>query len=305
MICATSDLSTLTTSKTMAAHSGKQLIVVCGPTAAGKTDYAIDLSQRFGTQVISADSRQVFREIPIGTAQPNAQQLATVPHHFIAELSLNDPFSAGIFTQQALKRIHSIFEKADVAVVCGGTGLYIKALCEGLDDLPTANSDLRNELSATLRQSGLAALQERLKLLDAEAYRTIDINNPQRLIRAIEVCLATGGKYSALLSKTRASRPFAVRYVGIDLPREVLYSRINARTEAMMQHGWLAEAERVFQYRHLNALNTVGYKELFEHLDGKISLDEAVALIQQNTRRFAKRQLTWFRNQLNAQWVRP
>lgn len=304
MICATSDHSTLTTYKTMAAHSGKQLIVVCGPTAAGKTDYAIDLAKRLGTQIISADSRQVFRDIPIGTAQPTARQLATVPHHFIAELGLNEPFSAGIFAQQALKRLHSIFENADLAVICGGTGLYIKALCEGLDDLPTANNDLRTELANTLRNGGIELLQQRLRTLDADAFQTIDINNPQRLMRAIEVCVTTGGKYSHLRTKTQAALPFSVRYVGIDLPREELYARINARTEAMMQQGWLAEAERVIQFRHVNALNTVGYKELFEHIEGKISVEEAVHLIQQNTRRFAKRQLTWFRNQIAAEWVR-
>ena len=278
------------------------LFVVCGPTAVGKTDFAIELAEKLGTEIISADSRQLYREIPIGTAQPSVEQLNRVKHHFIAHRSIEDNYNAGMFERDALALLDALFQKYDVVVCCGGTGLYIKALCEGLDDLPEADESLRKQLTERLETEGLESLQRQLKELDPVHFEKMDTQNPQRVMRALEVCLSTGEPFSSFHGSKKATRPFSIRKIGLELPREELYSRINKRVDQMLEAGWLEEAKAVFDKRHLNALNTVGYKELFQHLAGEMSLEEATDKIKINTRRFAKRQMTWFKKDEQIAW---
>lgn len=283
----------------------RHLIIVCGPTAVGKTESAILLAERHGTEIISADSRQVYAGLEIGTAQPDTSQLARIRHHLIATLPVTESYNAGRFAADADALIRSIHQNNETVIVCGGTGLYIRALLFGLDDLPVADKEVRARLEGELAANGIGDLQERLRKLDPIHHAEIDLNNPARLMRALEVCIVAGRPYSALRSGGRKDLPFSVEVVGLDLPREELFARINNRTETMMAAGWLDEAERMIDNRGMNALNTVGYKELFAYLDGTLSLDEAVHLIKQNTRRFAKRQLTWFKAQPDVNWQRP
>lgn len=278
---------------------------MCGPTAVGKTEYAIRLAEQYGTEIISADSRQVYAGLEIGTAQPDAGQLARARHHLIGEFAVTEPYNAGRFVADAEALIASIHQNNETAIICGGTGLYIKALLFGLDELPSADADVRTRLEGELAELGIGHLQERLRQLDPIHHAKIDLNNPARLLRALEVCIVAGRPYSELRTGSRKELPFLIEVIGINLPREELYARINARTESMMAAGWLEEVKRMVAHRGANALNTVGYKELFAHLDGTLSLDEAVHLIKQNTRRFAKRQLTWFRAQPDVRWQSP
>lgn len=279
------------------------LYVICGPTAVGKTDVAIELAEKLQTEIISADSRQLYREIPIGTAQPTAEQLNRVKHHFIAERSLEEDYNAGMFERDALELLDRLFEQHDAVVCCGGTGLYIKALCDGLDNLPEADEELRQQLTERLETEGLASLQQQLQQLDPVHYAKMDVQNPQRVVRALEVCLSMGKPFSSFHSGEKVQRPFKVIKIGLELPREELYDSINKRVEVMLASGWLDEAKAVFEKRHLNALNTVGYKELFAHLEGKMTLQEAIEKIKTNTRRFAKRQMTWFKKDEDIQWM--
>lgn len=291
-------------SRSNISHS-KTLHVVCGPTAVGKTEFAIKLAQEFGTEILSADSRQLYREIPIGTAQPSQEELAQVKHHFIANRSVEDDYNAGMYERDALALLNELFSKYNDVVVCGGTGLYIKALCDGLDEVPKANSQLRSELISKLEKEGLHSLQEQLKQLDPIHFERMDENNPQRVIRALEVCLSTGKPFSSFHQEKKTERPFAIKKIGLELPREELYKRINSRVDKMVDAGWLKEAKSVFDLRHLNALNTVGYKELFAHLNGELTFSEAIDKIKVNTRRFAKRQLTWFKKDKEIVWRKP
>jgi len=284
-------------------EGSKILYVISGPTAVGKTDFAIELAEKLGTEILSADSRQLYREIPIGTAQPNAEQLARVKHHFIADRSIQEDYNAGMFERDALALIDELFQKYDTVVCCGGTGLYIKALCEGLDDLPEADESLRKQLTDRLETEGLESLQKQLKELDPVHFKKMDTQNPQRVIRALEVCLSTGKPFSSFHGSEKATRPFSIKKIGLELPREELYERINKRAGHMLEVGWLDEARSVFDKRQLNALNTVGYKELFQHLAGEMSLEEATEKIKVNTRRFAKRQLTWFKKDEEIEWM--
>ncbi len=287
----------------MPIEANKTLIVICGPTAVGKTDLAIELAERLKTDIISADSRQLYREIPIGTAQPSVEQLGLVKHHFIAERSIEEDYNAGMFERDALLRLEELFCKHDKVVCCGGTGLYIKALCDGLDELPEANEELRQKLSDRLDAEGLNSLQDQLKQLDPVHFKKMDAQNPQRVIRALEVCLSTGKPFSSFHGLEKHNRPFKIMKIGLELPREELNERINRRVDVMLENGWMQEAESVFERRHLNALNTVGYKELFAHLSGEIDLDEAIEKIKTNTRRFAKRQMTWFKKDEEIRWL--
>ncbi len=289
----------------MPAEANRTLLVICGPTAVGKTDAAIEVAESLKTEIISADSRQLYREIPIGTAQPDADQLSRIRHHFIAERSVTEDYNAGLFASEALQRLEVLFKSHTTVVCCGGTGLYIKALCDGLDDVPAADDTLRMELTERYRQEGLGPLQEELKLLDPFHFSKMDVQNPQRVIRALEVCISSGRPFSSFHSSNRTQRPFRIVKIGLELPREELFERINKRVEAMLAAGWLHEAEMVFEQRHLNALNTVGYKELFAHLSGDMTLEEAVEKIKVNTRRFAKRQLTWFKKDAEISWMHP
>ena len=285
------------------ASKAKKLIVVCGPTAAGKTSVAIALAKAFRTEVISADSRQVYRELPIGTAQPTAAELAEVPHHFIASRSIQEDYSAGMYADDALALLQRLFAQHDVVVMCGGTGLYIKAVCEGLDEVPPADPAVRDALTAQWKAEGLEALLVRLQALDSIHYARMDRQNPQRVIRALEVCLISGRPFSSFHTQLPQNRAFETIKLGIDVPKRQLDARIASRTDSMMAAGWLNEARAVLPYRHVNALNTVGYKELFDHLDGNATLSEAVGLIKLHTAQFAKRQLTWFRKDASVKWM--
>jgi len=283
----------------------KTLIVILGPTASGKTSLAIELAQELNTEILSADSRQFYREIPIGTAAPTEEELKKVKHHFIGNLSVEDNYNVSTFEKDALKVIETAFQKHDQLIMVGGSGLYLDAVCKGIDDLPDPNPELRNSLNKLYQQQGIGALQEKLNTLDPEYYQKVDKHNPKRLLRALEVCLQTGRPYSELRLNKPGKRDFSILKIGLDLPREELNKRINRRTDEMLQAGWLEEAKKVFPKRELNALNTVGFKELFNYLAGEWTLDFASEKIKINTRRYAKRQMTWFRKDPEINWFSP
>lgn len=283
----------------------KRLLVVVGPTGSGKTDLSIRLALHYGAPILSTDSRQVYRGMPIGTAQPSVDQLQAVEHHFIASHDLTDNLNCGEYEVQALARLEELFADYDWVVAVGGSGLYVRALCEGMDDLPQADEPLRRELERRLAEEGLRALAEELRELDPEYCRTADLNNPARVMRALEVCLQTHMPYSRQRTGERRPRPFEIEKIGIDLPRDVLYDRINRRVDRMLADGLEAEARALYPYRELNALKTVGYREFFDYFDGRIGYDEAVELIKRNSRRYAKRQLTWFRRDSEIRWFAP
>ena len=283
----------------------KRLVVIVGPTGCGKTDLSIRLAEHYRAPIISTDSRQFYRGLPIGTAQPTADQLARAEHHFIASHALTDEVNCGSYEVMALERLEELFKAHSTVIAVGGSGLYVRALCEGMDDLPEADEALRKELTHRIESEGLESLCEELKRLDPAYYEQVDRQNPARVQRALEVCLQTGMPYSSLRTGERRERPFEIIKVGVNLPREELYARIDRRVELMMEEGLEAEARAALPYRELNALQTVGYKELFLYFDGEITKEEAVALIQRNSRRYAKRQLTWFRRDEEVAWFRP
>lgn len=285
--------------------STKTLIVVVGATGSGKTDLSLRLATHFAAPILSTDSRQVYRGIPIGTAQPTAEQLAAVEHHFIASHELTDNFNCGEYETQALACLEALFRKHDVVVAVGGSGLYIQALCEGMDDLPQADEELRQSLMERLQGEGIESLLADLERLDPEYYAQVDRQNPSRVLRAVEVCLQTGKPYSSLRTGERRKRDFRIVKVGIDWDREMLYDRINRRVDMMIDEGLEAEARSVYHLRQLNSLQTVGYREMFEYFDGKISREEAIELIKRNSRRYAKRQMTWFRRDSEIRWFSP
>ncbi len=281
------------------------LIILVGPTAIGKTDLAIQMAQHFGTEIISADSRQIFKEMCIGTAKPSSQDLSLVKHHFINSHSINQDFSVGHFEKEGLAILTQIFKRHQTAILVGGSGLYVNAITQGFDDLPMAPPAVRAQLNDAFSEKGISYLQEELKKFDPEYYAEVDINNPQRLVRALEVCLHTGTKFSALRKNQEKKRPFQIIKIGLKIEREALYAKINHRVDLMMEAGLLEEVRALLPYRHLNALQTVGYQEIFEYLDGKCSLADAVSQIKQNTRRFAKRQITWFNRDPKIHWFEP
>lgn len=283
----------------------KRLLVVVGPTGSGKTDLSIRLALHYAAPILSTDSRQVYRGMPIGTAQPSVGQLQAVEHHFIASHDLKDNLSCGEYEMQALARLEQLFTTHDYVVAVGGSGLYVRALCEGMDDLPQADESLRAELNRRLTDEGLESLAAQLCELDPVYYETVDRSNPARVVRALEVCLLTGRPYSEQRTGERRPRPFEIVKIGIDLPREVLYDRIDRRVDQMLVDGLEAEARALYPYRALNALQTVGYREFFDYFDGRIGYDEAVELIKRNSRRYAKRQLTWFRRDSEICWFAP
>lgn len=281
-----------------------RLIVITGPTASGKTAMAIKLARKLGTEIISADSRQLFREIPIGTAQPSAEELAAVRHHFIGTLSLGDYYSAAKYEEDVMRLLPEIFARCNgTAVMCGGSMMYVDAVCRGIDLLPTVSPEIRQYALALWQEGGNEAVIERLRRLDPEYLETVDLRNHRRLVHALEICLESGRPYSELRTGAVKPRPFEIEKYVIDLPREVLFDRINRRVERMMEEGLLEEARRVFPLRTLNSLNTVGYKELFAFFDGLWDLPTAVARIQKNTRVYAKKQLTWLRRDADVRWL--
>ena len=281
-----------------------RLIVITGPTASGKTGMAIKLARELGTEIISADSRQLFREIPIGTAQPSAEELAAVRHHFIGTLSLGDYYSAARYEEDVMRLLPEIFARCNgTAIMCGGSMMYVDAVCRGIDLLPTVSQEIRQYALALWQEGGNEAIIERLRRLDPEYLETVDLKNHRRLVHALEICLESGRPYSELRTGAVKPRPFEIEKYAIDLPREVLFDRINRRVERMMEEGLLEEARRVFPLRSLNSLNTVGYKELFAFFDGLWDLPTAVARIQKNTRVYAKKQLTWLRRDADVRWL--
>ncbi len=280
----------------------KYLISVIGPTAIGKTALSIEIAKAFKTHIISADSRQFFREMHIGTASPTREELDAAPHHFIHHISIEDTYSVGDFEREAIGKINDLFKLHPVLILTGGSGLYVKSIVDGLDDFPDVEPAIRRELNDIHNRQGILPLQEKLKSLDPESYENIDIENPHRVIRALEICIGTNKPYSSFLQKEKVARNFSVIKIGLTAPREEIYSRINKRVDMMMDGGLLEEAKSLFPYKDLNALNTVGYKELFAFFEGKCTLEEAVEEIKKNTRRFAKRQLTWFRKEEGIKW---
>lgn len=283
----------------------KTLIVIVGPTAIGKTELAIQLAQFYTSEIISADSRQFFKEMNIGTAKPSLQELAAAPHHFINSHSIQTLFSTGDFEVEGLKLIDQLFKKHETLIMVGGSGLYIDAICKGLDDLPEIDLGIRNQLNEKLASEGIEAIQNQLQKLDPEYFEKVDQFNPQRMIRGLEVVLSSGKKLSSFLTDSKKERPFKIIKIGLNTDRNILYQRINERVNIMMENGLLNEVQQLVPFKQYNALNTVGYSELFDYLEGKTDLASAIAMIKQNTRRFAKRQLTWFRRDDSMVWFEP
>ena len=283
----------------------KTLIVITGPTAVGKTALCLDIASHFNIPVINADSRQIYRELKIGTAAPTEQQLRQVRHYFVGILELDDYYSASIYEQQVLELLESQFAHSDYALLSGGSMMYIDAVCNGIDDIPTVDDDTRAMMKRRLAEEGLEALCEELRKLDPEHYAIVDRKNPRRVVHALEICHMTGRTYTSFRTHSRKQRPFRVKKIGLNIERDALYDRINRRVDQMMADGLLEDARRLLPQRHLNALNTVGYKEMFTYLDGIWTLDEAVERMKGNTRRYARKQLTWFRNDLQVKWFAP
>jgi len=283
----------------------KILISICGPTAVGKTALSIWLARQFQTEIISCDSRQFFKEMKIGTASPSEEELALVPHHFIHHLSIFESYSVGDFEREALKKIQDIFNKHSTVIMVGGSGLYERAITQGLDHFPEVSAGIRESLNDQFEREGIKPLQEKLSVLDPEFYQKIDLQNHQRLIRALEICIGTGKPYSFFRKNQLKERSFNILKIGLKIDREDLYQRINLRVDKMMEAGLLKEVETLYPYRKLNALQTVGYSELFDFFDGEITLEEAMEEIKKNTRRFAKRQLTWFNKDVCIRWFNP
>jgi tRNA dimethylallyltransferase len=283
----------------------KHLVYVAGPTASGKTVVSIALAKWLDTEIISCDSRQFFKELKIGAAPPSAQELTQAKHHFVHHLSVNQPYNAGMFSRDAERVLEAIFLKRDEAILTGGSGLYADALLYGFDDLPEADKKQRANLQHELKQNGLQCLQKRLQNLDPDYYVQADINNPHRVIRALEVIQSSGQKMSELLQKKQKPVAFKTTILVMDWPREELYARINQRVDNMIARGLQEEARTLLPFAHLQTLNTVGYKEWFAHFRGEMTKEETISQIKQNTRRFAKRQLTWLRRYRDAVWLNP
>ena len=281
----------------------KKLTIVLGPTAVGKTDYAVSLAESLGTEIVNCDSRQIFKEMSIGVARPDEETLRRVKHHFIACRSVTEPYTAGMFELDSLALLEELFKKYDTVVMAGGSGFYIDALCKGLDDFPPADEQLREQLTRRVKEEGVESLRMDLKKLDPESYEAIDIANWQRVVRALEVTIATGRKFSDFKTSTAKQRPFEIEKIGLRRDRQALYERIDRRVDEMMKQGLLEEAKSLLPFRNLAALNTVGYKELFGYFDDSYPLDEAVSLIKRNTRHYAKRQMTWWGRDDSIKWL--
>jgi len=279
-----------------------RLIVITGPTAVGKTKVAIEMAKALNTEIISCDSRQMYREMRIGTAVPSVEELAAVTHHFIGNLSIHDYYNVSMFEQECLHLLDKLFLKYPAVVMTGGSGLYIDAVCKGIDDFPTVDPELRKTVTGWFKSGGIEYLRGQLKILDPQHYAKVDLRNHKRIMKAIEVSLQTGKPYSSFLTEQERKRPFDIEKIVLNRPREELFERINCRTTLMMEEGLPEEALSLYPYRHLNALNTVGYKELFAYMDGQFGLETAVELIRRNTRRYAKRQLTWFTRDKEMIW---
>ena len=285
--------------------SAKKLIVMTGPTAVGKTDVCLQVARQFDIPIINADSRQLFRELKIGTAAPTEEQMAQVKHYFVGSLSIGDYYSASMYEQDVLQLLDTLFQNSDYALLSGGSMMYIDAVCNGIDDIPTVDDKTRDTLKRRLEEEGLEPLVEELHRLDPEHWAIVDRQNPRRVVHALEICLMTGKTYTSFRKAEKKERPFQIIKIGLNRDREELYHRINVRVDQMMAQGLLDEVRAMNEYRNVNALNTVGYKELFNYLDGLWTLDEAVERIKGNTRRYARKQLTWFKRDLQMRWFHP
>ena len=280
----------------------KFLIIIVGPTAVGKTSLAIELAKHYQTEIISADSRQFYKETNIGTAKPSAIELAEIPHHFINSLAIEENYTAAQFEKDAIKCIEKIHQNKDIAIMAGGSGLFVRAVTDGFDELPAIDPEIRKKLNQDFEKNGIEFLQQQLKIVDPEYFNQVDLANPQRIIRSLEVYQATKTPYSTFRKGTKKDRNFTPIKIGLTLPREELYSRINSRVDEMISNGLVEEATNLFPFKHYNSLQTVGYTEIFNYLEGKTSLIEAVDKIKQNSRRLAKRQLTWFTKDPEINW---
>jgi len=287
----------------MALAKNKTVLIIAGPTAAGKTFVAIELAKKFETEIISADSRQCFKELNIGVARPSEMELQTVKHYFIASHSIHDPVNAGSFEQYALKKVNEIFQAHNVAIMVGGTGLYIKAFCEGMDEMPGVPAEVRKSIMMNYERNGLEWLQRETQKKDPVFYKTGEIQNPQRLMRALEIAEATGQSILEFRKGKAVQRDFNIVKIGLELPKEELHKNINTRVERMIEAGLVEEVKRLLPNKHLNALQTVAYSEIFDYIDGKTSLKDAIELIKTNTRQYAKRQVTWFKKDKDINWI--
>lgn len=281
------------------------LIVITGPTGVGKTELCLRVADTFGIPIINADSRQIYAEIPIGTAAPTPEQMAQVPHYFVGTHHISDYYSASIYEQDALKVIEELQTSSSIQLLSGGSMMYIDAVCNGIDDIPTIDSKTREWMKQRLYSEGLPALVDELLKLDPEHWEIVDRNNPRRVVHALEICHMTGKTYTSFRTNSKKKRPFNIVKIGLNIDREALYDRINRRVIKMVEQGMVDEARRMYPMRNLNALNTVGYKELFEHFDGITTLDEAIYKIQSNTRRYARKQLTWYKRDKEMTWFSP
>jgi len=283
----------------------KTLIVLVGPTGIGKTELCLQLARYFSTDIISSDSRQIFKELKIGTAAPTPEQLAQAQHHMVATHSVNDYYNAYEFEQDVLKLLDTLFQEHNQVLMTGGSMMYVDAVCKGIDELPTIDPELRQEVMDLYNNEGLDAVRRQLKMLDPEFYDQVDLKNHKRVMHAVEVCLMTGKPYSSLRTNSARKRPFNILKIGLDMDRETLYQRINKRVDQMVEDGLFEEAKNFYHLKHTNALNTVGYKEIFAHWDGEYDADTAIELIKRNSRRYAKRQLSWFRRDKEINWFHP
>lgn len=287
----------------VAAESRPVLLVLLGPTGVGKTALSLELAERFRTSIISADSRQLYADLPIGTAAPTPDQLARVPHHMVGTLQLTDYYSAARYEEEVMQLLNALFQQHHVVILTGGSMMYIDAVCKGIDDIPTVDDVTRRTLLERYEQEGLDPLVAELRLLDPDYYQVVDLKNPKRIIHALEICYMTGRTYTSFRTNAVKQRPFRIVKIGLRRQREELYDRINHRVVQMVHDGLIDEARRVMPYRHLNSLNTVGYKEMFQYLDGHWTLDEAIAKIQQNSRIYSRKQMTWFKRDPEIHWV--
>lgn len=285
--------------------STNTLVVITGPTGVGKSDTAVWLARELNAEIISADSRQLYRDIPIGTAAPTAEQMAEVKHHFVGTLSLEEYYSAAQFEDDVMQLLPQLFARSPYVVMCGGSMMYVDAVCKGIDNIPTISDEIRREVVERFERDGAEAMREELRRLDPVYYNQVDLKNHKRVIHAVEICLQAGRPYSELRTNSVKQRPFRIVKIGLNLPREQLFDRINRRVEKMIEAGLVDEARRFYPQRHLNSLNTVGYKELFAWMDGMMDYDTAVARIQKNTRVYAKKQLTWYAKDTDMHWFAP
>ena len=285
--------------------SGKKLIVITGPTAVGKTRLCLDIAKHFDIPIINADSRQIYKDLNIGTARPTTEEMQEVKHYFVGMLGLEDYYSASIFEQQVLELLEKLFRNSNYALMTGGSMMYIDAVCNGIDDIPTIDDETRKTMKRRLQKEGLESLCKELRQLDPEYYEIVDRQNPKRVVHALEICTMTGKTYTSFRKREKKVRPFQIIKIGLNRDRAELYDRINARVDEMMEKGFLKEAEGLFPLRKLNALNTVGYKELFEYFEGRWTLEEAIERMKGNTRRYARKQLTWYKKDDQIKWFHP